>query len=100
MFFLKKGQHITSLLHAFYTEQYVHFNNYIQVTTHRIYSFPPMAKKRQIHKRFIEEVLRAQPTGAGPSEEGGQQQESPVTHSSSWAVRMQTRADGPTLPGH
>lgn len=35
----------------------IYFNNYIQVMKHRIYSFPLMAKGRQIHKQFTEEVL-------------------------------------------
>lgn len=40
VFFLKKGQHITSLLHAFYTEQYIQpiiymciYIIYISITT-------------------------------------------------------------------
>lgn len=82
VFFKKRSTHHQSptcfLYWAIYTAYYIYvhiyniyFNNYIQVMTHRIYSFPPMAKGRQIHKQFTEEVLWAQPTGARLSEEEG-----------------------------
>lgn len=110
-FFKKKSTHHQSptcfLYWAIYTAYYIYvhiyniyFNNYIQVMTHRIYSFPRWQREGKFtnssQRKYCEPSQQELDT---PSEKEGQQQKSPVTHYSSWAVRMQTRADGPTLPG-
>lgn len=67
---------------------------------HRIYSFPLMAKGRQIHKQFTEEYCEPSQQEPDPlRKRGGSSRNQPVTHYSPRAVRMYTSADGPTLQG-
>lgn len=67
---------------------------------HRIYSFPLMAKGRQIHKQFTEEYCEPSQQEPDPlRKRGSSSRNQPVTHCSPQAVRTDTRAAGPTLQG-